>query len=58
VSLFFANTILMLLPGSAEKYMLAQRASEFSRWYADHSVAIQFFLLAALGAILLFIGST
>ncbi len=51
VSLFFANTVLMLLPESAGKYILAQRAPGFAHWYADHSVAIQFVLLAALGTI-------
>jgi len=49
-SLLFANTVLMLLPESAGKYILAQRAPEIG-WYADHSIAIQFVLLAALAAI-------
>jgi hypothetical protein len=51
VSLLFANTVLMLLPESAGKYILAQRAPEIARWYAGHSIAIQFVLLAALAAI-------
>jgi hypothetical protein len=51
VSLLFANTVVMLLPESAGKYILAQRAPEIARWYADHSIAIQFVLLAALAAI-------
>ena len=51
VSLLFANTVVMRLPESAGKYILAQHAPGFPHWYADHSVAIQFVLLAALGAI-------
>ena len=34
VSLFFANTVLMPLPESAGKYILAQRAPGFAHWYA------------------------
>jgi len=51
VSLLFANTVVMLLPESAGKYILAQHAPGFSHWYADHSIAIQFVLLAALAGI-------
>lgn len=51
VTLFFANTILLLLPESARQYLLAQRAPGFSHWYADHSIAIQFVLVAALAGI-------
>jgi hypothetical protein len=51
VSLLFANTVLMLLPESAGKYILARCAPGFSHWYADHSIAIQFILLALLAAI-------
>lgn len=51
VSLLFANTILMLLPESAGKYILARRAPEIALWYAGHSITIQFVLLAALAAI-------
>ncbi len=51
VILFFANTILMLMSESARQYIFAQRVPGFSHWYADHSVAIQFVLLAALGSI-------
>jgi hypothetical protein len=50
-SLLFANTVLMLFPESSSKYILAQRAPEVAHWYADHSIAIQFVLLAALAGI-------
>jgi hypothetical protein len=51
MSLLFANTVLTLLPESAGKYILTQRAPETARWCVDHSIAIQFVLLAALAAI-------
>jgi hypothetical protein len=49
LSLLFANTVLMLLPESSSKYILA--APEVAHWYANHSIAIQFVLLAALAAV-------
>ncbi len=50
-SLLFANTALMLLPESSGKYILGQHGPKISHWYASHSIAIQFFLLAVLAAI-------
>lgn len=51
LALLFANTVLMLLPESSAKYILGQRYPEIAHWYTDHSIAIQFVLLAALTAI-------
>lgn len=51
VSLLFANAVLMLLPESFGKYILSPHAREIARWYADHSIAIQFVLSAAVAAI-------
>jgi hypothetical protein len=48
-SLLFANTVLMLLPESSSKHILG--APEVAHWYAHHSIAIQFVLLAALAAV-------
>jgi hypothetical protein len=50
-SLFLANTLLTLLPESSSKYILGKRVPGIAHWYADHSIAIQFVLLAALGTI-------
>jgi hypothetical protein len=41
----------MLLPESSEKYLFARLAPEVAHWYADHSIAIQFVLLALVAAI-------
>ena len=53
VWLLFANTVLMFLLEFGRKYVLPQRAPEIVYWYADHSIAIQFILLALLAAILI-----
>jgi hypothetical protein len=51
LSLLFGNTVLMLLPESRVKFILGQHSPEIAHWYSNHSVAIQFVLLAALAAI-------
>lgn len=53
VSVLFANTIAMLLVDFAGKYFLPKDVPEAVQWYENHSVAIQFVLLAVLAAILL-----
>ena len=51
ISLLFAKTVLMLLPESSEKYLFARLAPEVAHWYVDHSIAIQFVLLALLATV-------
>lgn len=53
LALLFGNTVLMLLPESSAKYILGQHYPEIPHWYADHSIAIQFALLATLAGIFL-----
>lgn len=51
LSLLFANTFLMLLPEFARKHLFPRGAPEAVRWYDDHSIAIQFALLALSGLV-------
>jgi hypothetical protein len=51
LSLLFANTLLMLWPESSGAYIFGQHSHKVARWYTDHSIAIQFVLLALLGAV-------
>jgi hypothetical protein len=52
-ALLFANTALMLLLEFGRKYIVPRHAPEMVDWYAGHSIAIQFILLAVLAAIFL-----
>lgn len=52
-ALLFANTALMLSLEFGRKYIIPQPAPELVDWYAGHSIAIQFILLAVLAAIFL-----
>src|ERR1700723_3728080 len=47
-ALLFANTALMLLLEFGRKYIVPRHAPEMVDWYAGHSIAIQFILLAVL----------
>jgi hypothetical protein len=51
LSLLFANTFLMLLPEFPRKYVFPRGAPEAVVWYENHSIAIQFVLLALLGLV-------
>jgi hypothetical protein len=51
-AILLANTFAMLLLGFAGKHFFPGRVLETLRWYTDHSVAIQFILLALLAATL------
>ena len=42
-----------VVAGIGRKYIVPQHASEMVDWYAGHSIAIQFILLALLAAIFL-----
>jgi len=53
VTVLFANTFAMLFLAFAGKYFLPKNIPETIRWYANHSIVIQFVLLAVLAAILL-----
>jgi hypothetical protein len=49
-SLLFVNTILMLTLNFGDKYFLPKQTPIVS-WYSDHSIVIQFILLASLTSI-------
>jgi hypothetical protein len=49
--LLFANTSLMLLLEFGSRYVRPKRLPDAVFWYSDHSILIQFILLALLAAI-------
>jgi len=50
-SLLFANTALMLSLDFGSKYFHPKHAPKIVSWYSEHSIVIQFILLALFAAI-------
>jgi len=50
-SLLFVNTVLMLALEFGGKYFLPKQAPHIVSWYSDHSILIQFIVMALLVSI-------